>query len=1039
MRSKSAWMRQFIVFPVILPGLALTARAQTADLSGVIKDSSMSVVPRATITATHEGMGVKRTTVSDFQGLYRLSFLAPGAYTIVVEASGFGPESRSALKLDAGQDGKLDFILAPAALRQNVVVAARASSLQTDSGTVGTEVDREFVENLPLNGRTIQSLIALVPGVVATGPTPSGGGGQFSVNGQRDSSNYVTVDGVSGNVGGGSVLGGTPIVPTGTIPGFNIFGGTNNLISVDAMQEFKLQTSTYSAEFGRAAGGQLQIVTRSGSNAFHGDAFDYFRNDALDANYWFPNANGLPKAAMRQNDFGGDFGGPILKNRTFFFFAYEGLRLRLPEFQQALVPSLGARQAATGAIQQLLNAFPLPNGPEDPAALLATFAANYSIPTSSDTASLRIDQVVNKSLVVFGRYSEARSNHQQRNNGSDLATSIRNLRSLTGGGTLVINPRITNQVRINYTGNRGDTSRILDRFGGAVPPPDSLLFPAAFASPDSSEFFISTGFTFLFVGQNGQILQRQGNLIDNTSVDLGSHQVRFGIDYRYLSPRYAPPDYSQFVFFDSLPQMLTGVASRARITSNDPVTLAFHTLSLYGEDSWKATPRLTVTYGLRWELAPPPVAQGGQRLFTLAHLDIIPDLQLASPGTPLYHTTLDNFAPRLGIAYQLSSHSGRETVLRGGLGVYYDLGYGEVGDAAASFPHTRFATSSGVAYPLNSSVGAPPPLLNLDPPYSAPFHAFDPGHELPRTYEWNFTVDQKLGSQQTLSASYVAALGRGLLRRTRLTDPNPRFVGSVVYITTDDSSSQYQALQVRFQRRLTRGLAALLSYTWSHSIDNNSSDTGFDHLLNPQLDRGSSDFDVRHNFHAAFTYSIPQAPVTPFLRRLLRNWALDTTVTAQAGFPTDVFYYGPPDPTPETNVARPDLVPGVPVYISDPNAPGGWRLNPAAFQIAPAGREGTLGRNALRGFPLFQTDFAIRRRFDLGDKLKLQARVEFFNLFNHSNFSNPAGYLGDFGPPFTPNPFFGMAGTMSGGQGALAPLYDVGGPRSIQISLRLSF
>ena len=914
-----------------------------------------------------------------------------------------------------------------------MAVTAGISSLQTESGTVGTEVDREFVENLPLNGRTFQSLIALVPGVVATG-----GFGQFSVNGQRDSSNYVTVDGVSGNVGGGSVSGGTPIVPSGEIPAFNIFGGTNNLISVDAMQEFKLQTSTYSAEFGRAAGGQLQIVTRSGSNALHGDAFDYFRNDALDANDWFSNVNGLPKATMRQHDFGGDFGGPIFKNRPFFFFSYEGLSLRLPGFQEVPVPSLGARQTATGAIQQLLNAFPLPNGPASPATMLATLAYNYSSPISSDTASLRMDQVVNKNLTIFGRYSEAASNSQSRNYGSDLRTGIQNLRSLTGGGTLLINPRIGNEVRINYSGDKGGVSWILDRFGGAVPPPDSLLFPPAFASPSSSSFAIQTGFARINVGQEGQNLQRQGNLVDNTSLNLGSHQVRFGIDYRYLAPRYGPPDYKMFVRFNGVLQMLTGAASQVQITSSDPVTLGFQTFSAYGQDSWKVTPRLTMTYGLRWELAPPPVAKG-QELLTLTNLNSLPALQLATPGTPLYHTTLNNFAPRLGIAYQLFSRPGRETVFRGGFGLYYDLGYGEVGDAAASFPHARVVTSSSVKYPLSATAAAPPPLLSLDPPYSALFHAFDPDHQLPRIYQWNITVDQNLGSQQTLSASYVAALGNGLLRRTELTDPNPRFVGSAVYITTYDSNSQYQSLQVRFQRRLKRGLAALLSYTWSHSIDDTSSDTGFDHLLNPRLDRASSDFDVRHNFHAALTYSVPQAPVTQLLRRVLSNWSVDTIVTTQTGAPTDVSYSGSIDPLPEVSTARPDVVPGVPVYITDPTAPGGWRLNPAAFQVPSDASTGTLGRNALHGFPLFQTNFAIRRRFDIGDKLKLQARVEFFNLFNHPNFSNPYGLLGDFGPPFTPDALFGMATSMAGGQGYLPALYDVGGPRSIQISLRLGF
>jgi hypothetical protein len=411
------------------------------------------------------------------------------------------------------------------------------------------------------------------------------------VNGQRDSSNYLTIDGVSGNLDSGSTSGGTPIIGSGEVPGSNGFGGTNGLVSVDAMQEFKLQTSTYSAEFGRAAGGQLQIVTRSGANTFHGEAFDYFRNDALDANDWFANANALPKTPLRQNDFGGDFGGPILKNRTFFFLAYEGLRLRLPQFMEGVVPSVAARQAATGPIQQLLNSFPLPNGPEEPG-MLADFKANYSRPLSSDNGSLRIDQVVNSSLVVFGRYSEAPSNGQGRNNGSDVATSIQDLRSLTGGGTLLINPRITNQWRINYSSNTGGASWRLDRFGGAVPPPDSLLFPAPYASPDSSLFAFNPGFTRVNVGNPGRINQRQANLVDGTSMEVGSHQVKFGFDSRYLLPHYEPQDYFQVFRFGTISQMLTGIAPSVEIKTNDPVTLVFRTVSIYGQDTWKATTRL---------------------------------------------------------------------------------------------------------------------------------------------------------------------------------------------------------------------------------------------------------------------------------------------------------------------------------------------------------------------------------------------------------------------------------------------------------------
>jgi hypothetical protein len=393
----------------------------------------------------------------------------------------------------------------------------------------------------------------------------------------------------------------------------------------------------------------------------------------------------------------------------------------------------------------------------------------------------------------------------------------------------------------------------------------------------------------------------------------------------------------------------------------------------------------------------------------------------------------------LGIAYQLSPHAGRETVLRGGFGLYYDLGYGEVGDAAASFPHTHDANFTNIAFPLSAQAAFLPPLPSLDPPYSAQFHAFAPNHQLPRIYQWNVTVDQNLGSAQTLSVSYVAALGRGLLRRTFLIDPNSRFNGSEVFVTGYDSNSNYEALQAQFQRRFAHGLAALLSYTWSHSIDDNSSNTGFDELLNSQIDRGSSDFDVRHNFHGAFTYTIPRAPVPRLLGSALWNWELDGIVAAQSGFPNSVDYGNAPDAIPEVIASRVDLVPGVPIYISDSHVPGGWKLNLAAFQAPPPTRIGTLGRNSIHGFPLVQTDFAISRQFNLVEALKLQFRVEFFNLFNHPNFSGLDTHLGDLGPPFVPDPFFGVATKMAGGQGYFSPLYDAGGSRSIQLALRVRF
>ena len=1006
----------------LLLAFGLNAASQTANLSGAVRDSSGAVVVGATVSILRESTGWNQTTSSSEQGFYRFAFLLPGSYTITVEDAGFGTVTRAGVKLDPGQEARLDFALSPAVVKESVTVRGSASSLQTESPAVGTEVDPQLVRDLPLNDRTFQSLIFLAPGVESSA---------FSVNGQRGTANYFTVDGVSANVGMDSSAFFVSPSSGGALPAFNVLGQTHNLVSIDDMQEFKLQTSTYSAAYGRAAGGQLEIVTHSGSNQFHGSLFDYFRNDVLDANDWFANASGLPRPPRRQNDFGGILGGPIFKNRTFFFFSYEGLRLRLPYSSETVVPSVSARQAATGAIQQLLNAFPLPNGPEDPATMLARLAVASSTLASSDNTSIRIDHAVNQKLVLFGRYSEAPSNDGPLGGGEVDLTQV-NFRSVTLGATLAVSPKTTSDLRVNYSRTEAGMSAAIDSSGGALAPPDSLLFPAPFASPHSSLFLfqLQTG-PFFRVGRFADNLQRQGNLVSNTSILHGTHEVRFGVDYRYLAPLHGPFDYRQQIRFPDVQGALSRVANLARIQSFDSVTLGFHDLSLYGQDNWKVNRRLTLIYGLRWEFEPSPHTQASKQLLTLTGFPDLANMQVAPPGTPVYKTTYANFAPRLGAAYQLFQHAGRETVIRGGFGIFYDLGVGNIANATASFPHLRQRTTRGsVPYPLSPQDAAPPPPVSLDPPYSgAVFNVFGPDHQLPRSHQWNLTVDQRLGANQVLSASYVGEEGRRLLRPTLLFDPNPRFSGdSAIVLATNASSSDYHALQIQFQRRMSRGLAALLSYTWSHSIDDTSADSGNGvNLVDPRLDRGPSDFDVRHTFNAAFTYEIPSPGWRPALRAILSNWSVGTIFTAKTALPINVTVSrGDVGSDPSFLVIRPDAVPGVPLYLQDSTVPGGRRINPAAFSVPIETRQGNLGRNALRGFPFTQLDFDFRRQFSITDKMKLQWQVDFFNLFNHANFNVFDSEVGSFGPPLEPNARFGVA------------IHDVG-PRSMQLSLRLRF
>ena len=308
-----------------------------------------------------------------------------------------------------------NFKLVVGSVSESITVDGGAPLVNTESATVSTVVDRNFAENLPMNGRSFQTLIQLTPGVVLTANNGLDTG-QFSVNGQRASSNYWMVDGVSANIGisagqtPGNGLG-------GSLGSSSVLGGTNSLVSVDALQEFRIQTSTYAPEFGRTPGGQISIVTRSGTNQFHGTAFDYLRNDIFDANDWFngyTNNPPLPKAEERQNDFGGTFSGPILKSRTFFFFSYEGLRLRLPQTLLTFVPDLLSRQNALPAVQPYLNAFPMPNGPDDPATNVAQYNGSFSDPATLDAYSLRIDHKLSDKLVLFGRYNYSPSKISER-------------------------------------------------------------------------------------------------------------------------------------------------------------------------------------------------------------------------------------------------------------------------------------------------------------------------------------------------------------------------------------------------------------------------------------------------------------------------------------------------------------------------------------------------------------------------------------------------------------------------------------------------
>jgi hypothetical protein len=1043
-------MHRISACALFLASIASPLRAQStnAGLTGRITDPSKALIAAARVSALSSGTNVRYETLTNGSGEYYLANLPPSSYRIEIEKPGFKKLIKPDVVLHVQDALAIDFEMTLGASSETINVEAGAPLVNTESGTVSTVVDRTFVENLPLNGRSFQTLILLTPGAVVTA-TAFDDQGQFSVNGQRADANYFTVDGVSANFG---VTGFLPMVQAagGALPALSASGGTNSLVSVDAMQEFRIQTSSFAPEFGRTPGGQISIVTRSGTNAFHGTLFEYFRNDLLDARDWFVNFNGLAKPAERQNDFGGVFGGPVRKDKTFFFFSYEGLRLRQPATQQTAVPDAASRQQAPASVRPYLNAYPIANGPELGVGL-AQFNAGYSNPSSLDAASIRVDHLISSKLNLFGRYNYSPSSLDQRGppvNSGFVLSMTRSVSSSVQTGTVglteLITPAISNEVRANYSNDRVGGKNALDNFGGAVPLPDSALFPPGYSSANGNfEFFIGGAGEYV-QGNSGTDEQRQVNLVDNLSVTRGGHQLKFGVDYRWLAPFTSPYSYGIFTQFSGVTAApggaLSGIASFAQSAAFQAVALLSQNFSLYGQDTWKITPRFTLTYGLRWDVNPPLRGKNSANdPFTVTGLNSPATIALAPRGTPLYQTTYSNVAPRLGLAWQLHARPDWGSTLRAGFGIFYDLGQGSLGGASSYFPYSAHKNIAPAPFPL-SSQDAAPPAITSNPPVSQLIVA-DPHLSLPRSYQWNVALEQSLGTSQSLSLTYIGAIGRDLLRATNLFNPNPSF--QFVLVTDNSATSDYHALQLKFQLRLSRGLQALASYTFSHSIDSASTDALATYLNTPgsfansNIDRGNSDFDIRHAFTTGLTYNLPSVGSNQVVHAALSGWSLDGFVLARSAPPVDVV--GGPSVAGGTEIfLRPNVNPGIPLELAGGGYPGGKIFNKAAFTTPPVGQQGNFGRNVLRGFDASQVDLGLQRQFRVTEKVGLRFRSEFFNIFNHPNFGNPTSIL--------TSPLFGrstqtLANSLGSGgaNGGFNPLYQIGGPRSIQLALKLQF
>jgi hypothetical protein len=511
----------------------------------------------------------------------------------------------------------------------------------------------------------------------------------------------------------------------------------------------------------------------------------------------------------------------------------------------------------------------------------------------------------------------------------------------------------------------------------------------------------------------------------------------------------------------------------SEVLSRRRTALLFQNLGVFGQDTWRIRPRLTITYGLRWDLDLAPSSTSGPNLPGVTGYDLndLSNLVLAPAGTPPFKTRYGNVAPRLGLAYQVSQNQEWQTVLRGGFGVFYDLATSQAGNAFSSccYPYGSSNLLFGGTFPLSLAAAAPPPIVPPNASNNQILFGFDPHLRLPYTLEWNVAVEQALGKQQSISASYIGSAGRRLLQAADITLPNLNVAEAILFGNT--ASSEYNALQLQFERRMSRGLQVLASYTWSHSIDDGSAgSTGsfsnrLSGALNGNANRGPSDFDIRNTFSAGLTYDLPAPKINAFTRAILHGWSLQSLVLARSAPPVDVSD-GSFSQLSFSGVQadiRPDVVPGQPLYLFGSqcigalgsSCPGGKGFNPAAFKDPPIDpvtmlpiRQGNLGRNALRGFGATQWDLGVHRDFPIHELLKLQFRAEMFNVLNHPNFGPPRGaFLSaqNGGPAGFGLSTQTLGQSLSGGfggnlgGGAFDPLYQLGGPRSIQFALKLAF
>lgn len=950
--------------------LAFTAPAMLfgqidrAEVNGTVTDASGAIVPGANVQITQNATGETRSTTSGSHGEFVLSSLPIGRFTITVDKSGFGQLRLADIDLNSGVVRTINAQLKVATSAQTVDVEADRGGEQLDKNdaTFGGTIQSIQVEKLPLNGRNIATLELLAPGAI-----DSGTGQQSSIRfaGQGIDDNNYRFDGVDASGGLRQA----------------VKSGLRLQFSTEAVAEFKVATADYTADTGGTAGAQVSLISKSGTNVFHGSIFDYLRNSYFDAQSPFKSAY---HPQFHLNQYGGNLGGPILKGRTFFFANYEGFRQTLGGIPTVgTVPSAAFRAqvlAAQPSLAPWINAYPTSTtiSPRDPNAALYT--SIVPSPNQENSGVLRIDHTLGTNDSMYGRYNVDDGTATVALNATGQAQAVGSrIQNFVLEQQHIFSPRMLNEAEFGFNRNT-----YLQNQNTGLPYNISI-----------------TGFTGLAETYSKTQNSTTYSVNDTLTLTRGQHTIKTGVDIRRIQINESN-SVDGTLAYTSQANLLAGRLNTIQITAPlIPSGLRKTQSAAFVQDQWKATPGLTLNYGLRYiYFSPMNEAHGNGNPFDFASCG-----GYCGMGAQFYFRNFLDFEPRVSIAYSPSSLGGN-TVLRAGFGIYH--GETQLGDqdspVANTQPSTILTSSATNIYSYPSAVAQIPTTGLATTPRSLARN-----HPYSYTTQWTGSVQQALGSGTTLTATYLGIKGTHLFRRTytNLIDPatgkrpSPQYP-SQIDTKVDEGMSIFHALQFNVSRRLRNGLFVAGNYMYSHALDDNSVGAGEanspQNVNNPSADYANSQFDVRHTANASLVYELPfgigrrYMNTNHLLDVVAGGWSVDTLLIARGGLPVDILLSRSSSALPDGNNSsqRPNYVPGQPIYAG--KGIRSW-LNPNAFSVPANGTFGNLGRNAAVGPTLWQDDAAIEKSFHVTERNQVIFRTEAFNLFNRAQYGQPNSSL----------------------------------------------